>query len=283
MSEKSLTVVKPSDEDEYLPLDSRPAHLPTVAQENMGMGNLDKDDYKTPRIILLQGLSPELELHPGVALKDNFWHTGMNISLGKEFIFVPCLVNKRVILFRPRGDQGGGILAFSKDGKNWDTGGDKTFSVKLKGKKEPVKWATGKNVLSSRLCDFGSSDPDFDNSAPAATTIYEYLAYLPKHPELSPCVISVSKTGLPNGKSFNTSLALLTRSGTPTFGIAVKCSTEDMHNDDGNWTVPSFNPVGKVKKETYDICKEYSDKYSDYNVEYQDEAPATDIEDGIEY
>jgi len=282
MSDTSKNLPAKVSEDDYLPLDTRPSYLPEALQ-NTGMGNLGKDDYKTPRIILLQGLSPELEAFPDTARKDQFWHTGMNINLGTEFIFVPALVNKRVILFRPRGDQGGGILAFSKDGKNWDTGANQEFKVKLKGKKELVSWKTGKNVLASRLCEFGSSDPDTNNSPPAATIIYEYLAYLPKQPELSPCVISVSKTGVPNGKSFNTSLAMLTRSGTPVYAVAVRCFTEKLHNDDGEWTVPNFQPVGKVKKETYEIVKEISDKYSDYAVEYSDGEAAVEVDDDIEY
>lgn len=282
MAKFASTEVAIQQDSDYLPLDIRPDYLPE-AVNNTGMGNLDKDDYKTPRIILLQGLSPELEAFPGIARKDQFWHTGLNINLGSEFVFVPAVVNKRVILFRPRGDQGGGILAFSRDGKNWDTGGNSEFKIKLKGKKETVTWKTGKSVLGSKLTEFGSSDPDTDNSAPAATTIYEYLGYLPKHPELSPCVISVSKTGLPNGKSFNTSLAMLVRSGTPVYAVAVRCFADSMHNDDGEWTVPNFQPIGKVQKATYELVKEISDKYSDYRVEYSEEATGVVVDDEINY
>jgi len=282
MSKSASTELAKLNSDEFLPLDVRPDYLPAKV-DNMGMGNLDKDDYKTPRIILLQGLSPELGAFPGIALKDHFWHTGMNVSLGKEFIFIPAIVNKRVILFRPRDDQGGGILAFSKDGKNWDTGGNQEFKVKLKGKKVPVTWNTGKNVLASRLTEFGSADPDEDNSAPAATTIYEYLAYLPRHPDLSPCLISVSKTGLPNGKSLNTSLAMLVRSGTPVYGVAIRCFADEMHKNNDEWSVPNFQPVGKVKKETYDIVKEISDKYGDYKVDYNEDGEEAKIDDEVAY
>jgi len=284
MAKSASTEVATQSDNDYLPLDIRPDYLPE-ALNNSGMGNLDKDDYKTPRIILLQGLSPELEAYPGIAKKDQFWHTGLNINLGPEFVFVPAVANKRVILFRPRSDQGGGIIAFSRDGKNWDTGANSEFKVKLKGKKEPVLWRTGKNVISSRLTEWGSSDPDEANSAPAATIIYEYLAYLPKHPELSPCLISVSKTGLPNGKSFNTSLAMLVRSGTPVYAVAVRCFADSMHNDDGEWTVPNFQPIGKVQKSTYETVKEISDKYADYKVEYTDDSSNGNVivDDEIKY
>lgn len=282
MSKSESTAVAAYNPDEYLPLDSRPDHLP-IKVENSGMGNLDDQDIKTPRIILLQGLSPELSDYPMLAKKDQFWHTGLNVNLGVEFIFVPCLANKRVILFRPRGDQGGGIIAFSKNGRDWDSGANKEFKIKLKGRKDPVIWRTGKNVIASRLTEFGTSDPDEEKSAPAATVIYEYLAYLPRHPELSPCVISVSKTGMPNGKALNTSLAMLLRAGTPTYGVAVRCFTSSMSNDEGDWTVPNFQPVGKTKKETFEICKAICDKYADYNVDYSQDEAGAKVDDVTEY
>jgi len=189
---------------EVIPFDITPDYLP-AGVKHTGMEAMGSEDFKTPRIILLQGLSPELELFD-TAKKDNFWHSGMNVSLGTEFDFVPVIANKRVIVWRPRNDENGGILAFSKNGKTWDNGANQTFSIKLKDKKERVAWKTGKDVLSSKLTEFGTSDPENPQSAPAASVVFEYLAYLPNHPELSPVVLGISKTGLKNGRNFNTSL-----------------------------------------------------------------------------
>lgn len=268
--------------DAIIPFDQDVDYLPSVSKTS-GIEGLGKDDFKTPRIILLQGLSPELEVFDGLAKKDTFWHTGMNVSLGKEFLFVPVVANKRVILWRPRNDQEGGILAFSKNGKNWDSGANQTFAVKLKGRKDAVVWATGKDVLSSRLTEFGTSNPDEPHSAPAATTVYEYLCYLPDHPELSPCVLGVSKTAIPNGKAFNTSLAMWARQGKPIQMLGVRCFVEETSNSEGDWTIPNFKLVGKVQKDIYTFVSKMAEAYSDYNVEYSQETDAAVVDDQINY
>ena len=269
--------------NDVIPFDMTPDYLPTSVK-NTGVESLGKDDYKTPRIVLTQGLSPELETFQGIAKKDHFWHTGMNVNLGQEFSFIPITANKRVILFRPRNDQGGGILAFSKNGKTWDSGANQTFQAKIKGRKEPVSWNTRKDVLSSRLTEFGTSNPDEPHSAPAASVIYEYLVYLPEHPELSPCVIGLSKTAIPNGKTFNTSLAMIARTGKPICSLNVRCFVENMNNDDGEWTVPNFKLMGWVgNKDLFNIVKGVADSYSDYNVDYTQEEVAPIVDDEIKY
>lgn len=262
----------------------RPSYLPTPV-ESGGMENMGKDDFKTPRIVLLQGLSPQLENYPQTAKKDTFWHTGMNISLGKEFMMVPVIANKRVILWRPRGDQGGGILAFSRNGRTWDTGANQEFQIKIKGRKDPVVWRTGKDVLSSRLTAFGTSNPDEIQSAPAATTVYEYLCILPDHMDLSPCVLGISKTALPNGKNFNTSLAMKHRQGIPICSLKVRCFVEETSNSEGVWTIPNFELSGYVDENIYKLGQRLAKEYADYNVEYTQEETSTEasIGDNINY
>lgn len=277
-----ISLVK--SEIEYTPFDQQSDYLPVVGK-NTGIEALSKDDYKTPRILLLQSNSPQLITFEGVAKSGHFWHTGLNVSLGAQFDFVPALAAKRVILWRPRSDNGG-MLAFSKDGKTWQMGGNQEFRVKLKGKKEPVLWSTGKDVLSSRLTEFGTSDPDTDNSPPAATIAYEYMCYLPKNPELSPCVLGVSKTGLPNGKTFNTSLAMIARTNTPIWCVGVRCFAQEMSNNDGAWTIPNFKLLGRVPKSTYEIVQKISETYNDYNIEYSQEdelAESKVVDDEIKY
>lgn len=275
---KELVKTEPNG---IIPFDQE-TDYPVSVSKTTGMEGLGKDDFKTPRIILLQGLSPELGMFEDVAKKDQFWHNGMNVSLGEQFIFVPVVANKRVILWRPRNDQDGGILAFSKNGKNWDSGANQTFKVKIRNKKEPVEWRTGKDVLSSRLTEFGTSNPDESQSAPAASIVYEYLCYLPDHPELSPCVLGVSKTALPNGKAFNTSLAMWARQGKPIQMLGVRCFVEETSNSEGTWTIPKFNLEGKVQKDVYEIAAKMAESYSDYNVEYKQEETVT-VDDEIKY
>lgn len=265
-----------------IPFDQAPDYLPTGVK-NTGLEGLTKDDYKTPRILLLQALSPQIKTFPGVALPGHFWHTGMNVSLGDSFSFVPAIAAKRVIVWRPRDDNNGGILAFSRDGYTWQTGGNQEFRVKLRGIKEPIIWKTGKDVASSGLTEFGSANPNDPDAPPAATVSYEYLCYLPNTPELSPCVMAVSKTGLPNGKMFNTSLAMIAKTGKPIYCVNVTCFADEKHGDGNEWTVPTFKLMGYVPKPVYEAAKQLSEQYGDYNIEYsQDEAGPT-IDDEIKY
>lgn len=285
MSPKGKELVKAA-ETAIIPLDSNPDWLPK-APSNKGMEALGKDDIKTPTIVLLQALSPQIKTYQGVAFPGEFWHTGMNVSLGASFNFVTALISKRVILFRPREDQGGGILAFSRDGKTWQTGGNSEFRVKLKGKKETVVWKTGKDVISSKLTDFGTMDPEDRESPPAAMTSYEYLVYLINNPELSPVVIRASKTALPSGKALNTSLMTLAKANKPIQSVAINCSVENKKNDIGEWTIPIFKTVGYVPKNIYLAAVEMADKYGDYNIDYtQDEEvvdTAKEIGDEVNY
>lgn len=285
VSRNELEVVSDTKSD-IIPFDQTPEWLPQAAS-NKGLEGLDKDDVKTPRVLMLHAQSPQIKSFPGVAIPGEFWHTGMNVPLGSNFLFVSALVSKRVILWRPREDNGGGILAFSREGKTWATGGNMEFRVKLKGKKDPVVWKTGKDVLSSRLTEFGTMDVEDPESAPAAMTSYEYLAYLIKNPELSPVVIGVSKTALPNGKSLNTSLMTLAKSGKPMQSIAIRCFADPRKNDMGEWDVFNFKTEGLVQKDIYQTVVKMADQYGDYKIEYtQDDAPVAatkETDDEIPY
>lgn len=269
MASKSTEVAKSNSSMVPIPFDKGADYLPAKVEQT-GLEGLGKDDIKTPRILLLQGLSPQLGNFPS-AKKDTFWHTGLNLPLGGDFLFVPALVNKRVILWRPRTDEGGGILAFSVDGRTWATGGNQEFRVRLKGQKTPVVWKTGKDVASSRLTEFGTANPEDSDSPPAATISYEYLCYLPNAPELSPCVLGVSKTGIPNAKGFNTSLAMMVRQGKPISCLMVRCFAQKENNNDGEWTTPNFKLEGYAPKEVYNAAKKLAESYADYKIDYSQE------------
>lgn len=264
-----------ADQMEVTPFDSIPTYLPENTKHT-GMESMDRDDFKIPRILLLQPLSPQIQTFEGLAKANQFWHTGMNVPLGAMFDFVPLVANKRVILWRPRDDQEGGILAFSRNGEKWDTGANQEFRVKLRGVNEPVVWKTGPDVLSSGLTRFGTSNPADSSSPPAASTVYEYLCYLPANPELSPCVLSVSKTALPNGKNFNTSLMMLIRQKRPIWCVGVRCFADQMTGSGNKWTVPNFKLLGYVPEATFKVAEDMSKNYGEYITEYtQDEDNGT--------
>lgn len=263
-----------------VPFGETPDHLAKNTAGYTGMEDMGKDDVKTPQIVLLQAMAPQIKTFAGLAIPGQFWHTGMNVSLGTSFDFVPALAAKRIILFRPREDGDGGILAFSKDGKTWQTGGNQRFTVRLKGKKEPVIWETRKDVLSSGLTNFGTQDPDDPESPPAATISYEYLCYLPAHPELSPCVLRMAKTALPTGKSFNTSLAMIARQGKPIWSVGVRATVEEKQNNLGAWTIPNLQLLGWVPKPIFEAAQKMSQEYSDYNIDYSQDEESNGVKEG---
>lgn len=246
--------------------------------EKLGTEALGKEDVKIPRIKILQPLTPEVNSYRGKAIPGEFWHTGANLPLGSEFKFIPVIVGKRVVLWRPRDDGNGGILAFSRDAVKWISGANQKFEVKLKGVKGTVTWETGKDVASSGLLEFGSSNPDEPNSAPAATLAYEYLAYLPDHPELSPVVLGVMKTGIPNAKALNSYLLQMRR---PTTCLAIRCFSDEVTKGRDSWHVPKFEPAGYATKEVFDMLEKMKENYADYQTdmtqEDEDAAPIDNV------
>lgn len=263
------------DKHEVTPFGKTPSYLPTNVNTNTGMEELGKDDFKTPRIKLLQPLNPEIRSFQGKAIPGQFWHTGMNVDLTNKFRFVPIIAGKRVILWNPRDSGEGGILAFSRDAKTWQSGADKIFKVKInKGTKE-VSWNTKKNVQQSGLTDWGSSDPDDSNSSPAAQLSYEYLVYLIDYSELSPCVLGTFRTSIPNAKQFNTALLGIVKMGKPIQAVAVNCFAEETHEGKNIWHVPRFELAGWAPEGLYKITSELAERYANYTVDYDNEDVTT--------
>ena len=257
-----------------------PDYLIDTKVSNNGLEGLDATDYKLPRIKLLQALSPEVKSFPGVARPDTFWHDGANISLGNSFKFVPALASKKVALWAPRAS-GGKLLAFSSNGVNWDTGGMQKFQVMPKDTKKTVTYFTNKDVRLSNLLEWGSSDPEDEKSAPAATLIYEYLCHLPDHPGLSPSIFGVYKTAIINAKQLNTRLLM---SRQPSCAQLVECFAEMKFSDKDTWSVPNYRWSGFVDKATYDVAKEMANSYNNYKPDYTENEPIGKIiEDDIKY
>lgn len=264
--------VVPSKANEVLPLDQVPSYL-KGNEGNQGMEALGAKDFKIPRVTLLQALSPECRAFPGVAIPGHFWHTGANISLGPKFKMVCGIVSKKAILFKPR-HMGGGILAFSSDCQTWDTGANRQFPIKVsKDSDKIVTWSTGKNVPSSGLLDWGSSDPDVENSQPAATMIYEYLVHLHDYPQHSPALFSMSKTALNSARAINT--AMMMAKG-PIASLIVEISSKEVTENSNTWCIPTGVLAGRAKEDVYNMVKAMGQAYSSYKVEYtQDDIDAT--------
>ncbi len=184
-----------------------PAYLKDYAG-GKALQSMGSDDVILPRVKLLQGLSPELQVYES-AKAGIFWHNILNEPLGAGFRFVVCSDRKRYLLSVPLGGSPEGILARSDDGVTW-TPPSGEWSVKLGPKyPKPVLWKiTSPNVRESGLANFGSSDPNDPSSAPAAVLFYDYVCYLPDHPALSPVLLSLSRSQIKKGKDLNSKIEI---------------------------------------------------------------------------
>lgn len=213
----------------------------------VGDDNFDSSDVVLPRIKLLQGLSNEVETFDE-AKAGRFWHTGLDMDLGDEIKFVIGDRRKKYLLSAPLAD-GQGILARSDDAVTWDRTG--SWNVKLKGVKQPVTWEiTDTNVLKSGLTAWGSGNPDDEDSPPAATLFYDYLVFMPDHPDLGPSVITLARSAIRKAKKgLNDKIKLHATQGRPMQAIMFSAKSVEETGDEGPYKNWSFTGAGFVQDE----------------------------------
>lgn len=246
-----------------------PAYL--TGQESSGLEAFKREDFNIPQVRLLYPVNNEVKQYPGIAIPGEYWHTGLVRSMGNRFNSVICVARKRVILWRPRTDNNGGILASSNDSVNWDRGANTEFTVKLKDVKDPVKWNTGPNVKASGLLHFGSSIPGVEDSKPAAVLYYEYVVYLPEMDGASPVVMRFSKTGVDTAKNLNAYFLLQQQRKVPIYACGVEWFTGTKTGPEGEYFLPRFNPKGYVEKQLFDITHEMHKQYADIELAIEQE------------
>jgi hypothetical protein len=235
VAKKSKTEVAPA----------QPAQVPAVQTPFRRFGNVGIKDMEIPALKLLQGLSPEVKadhsLRPG-----NFYHSILEEDLGDEIKVVVLLVHHSVVLRTPKNVRGvdSVVLARSQDSVNWDKPNQR-FEVMLPtGKK--TEWFTGRNVESSRLLDWGSSDPENPNSTPAAQHVYTVIMRL-LEPEIDgPVIFTPSVTGNRKIMQLNTKIELRASKVEPLRQIYT-VSTEERSGGQGiSWFVPNFTASGEL-------------------------------------
>ena len=224
-------------------IDKTDAELPAYLQGMDTTGeddNFDSSDIVIPRIKLLQGLSGEIEQFEH-AKTGCFWHTGLDENLGEKIVFIVADRRKKFLLSAPLAD-GQGILARADDAKTWDRTGE--WQVKLKGVKKPVTWAIeDTNVDKSGLAKWGTSNPEDEDSPPAATMFYDYLVFLPDRPELGMSVISLARSSIRAAKKgLNDKIAMNRQNNRPMQSLKFSAESVDDISDDGpykNWLFKS--------------------------------------------
>tara|TARA_R110002126_G_scaffold51112_2_gene140251 strand:- start:2456 stop:3274 length:819 start_codon:yes stop_codon:yes gene_type:complete len=216
--------------------------VPDFLKDYSGEGTENTSDLVVvPRIKLLQALSPEVS--EGDEKAGNYWHTIAEESLGAEIRMTPLFISKSVVLWRPR-KSGGGILARADDAIHWDRP-NQEFEVKLDSGKT-VTWNTGASVQASGLQQFGSSDPEDENSKPAATLNINIVSWFPDFPEYSPAIVSLSKASLPVGKKFVSKLGI---SRLPSWGRVFMMSSTKNDHASGTFHDYKFEAVGVIDQD----------------------------------
>jgi hypothetical protein len=252
--------------------DQSQSDLPAYLQDftgNVNEDNFDLDDVAIPRVKLLQGLSKEVETFD-TARSGNFWHTGLDIDLGPEIQFIVADRRKKYLLAAPLAD-GQGILARADDAKTWNTLGK--WEVKVKGVKQPVTWEiTNLDVDKSGLTDWGTSVTGDEDSPPAATLFYDYLIYLPDHPDMGMAVLSLARSQIkPARKGLNDKIKMHGDNGRPMQSLIFKAKSIEETGEEGAYKNFSFQSGGYVTdKALFDQMREHRGALS--NLKIKDEA-----------
>lgn len=245
-----------------------PAYLQGGSYQNDD--NFDSSDVVIPRIKLLQGTSPEVDEYDE-AKTGMFWHTGLDVPLGDEFRFIVADRRKKVLLMPPINDANySGPLARADDAKTWDQKGE--WQVRIKNVKQPVTWRIDDlDVEKSGLLKFGSSIPDDEDSPPAATLFYDYLVYLPDHPDMGMVVMSLARTQIKKAKrGLNDKIKMHADNGRPMQALIFKAKSVDDSADGQDFKNLMFMSAGFVQDEAlFNQLREYRGALS--NLKIQDE------------
>lgn len=257
-----------------------PAYLQNYEGDASSQDNFDSSDIAIPQIKLLQGVSSQVVEFDN-ARAGEFWHTGMDMPLGKEVKFVVCSRRKKYLLQAPL-DDGQGVLARADDAKTWDHTGE--WEVQID-KKTKAKWSIETlDVVKSGLTQWGTYDPDDENSPPAATLFYEYLVIMPDHLDLGAAVISLARSAIRKAKKgLNDKIALHQSNGRPMQAIIFAAKPVGDQNDSGqdysNW---QFTGAGFASEEMFNKARYIGETLSEYKVQDEgvvDEAPKADSDD----
>jgi hypothetical protein len=261
MAKKSTAVAKKEEKGSAVSVPSWMEGYAGAGTEDVGA-----DAIEIPRIKLLQALSPELEEYEDLGLRPGeWWHNVAEQTLGREVKFIPCYVTRSYILFKPR-ESGGGILARSNDGVHWDNP-DAEFEIQLKDGTQ-VTWSTEKDVPSSGLTMWGSSNPKDPQSQPAATAMINVVCMLPNDLGLSPCVLSFQRSGFKIGKRFVGQLKI---SRIPSFGRLFNLFSQKVDGPSGPYLEPRTRAIGLVEdQDLFENCRQAYELFKQRGVQVAD-------------
>ena len=226
-----------------------------------GLEGFTREDFKVPRIKLLQALSPEIKDHPDECFPGQFWVTSTKENIDEEFEFIIALAQRRVTLWAPR-SAGGGMLARANDGVHWDKP-NQDFTVDIKGVGK-FTYNTKDTVQASGLLDWGSSNPNNSDSAPAATLSYDYLVYMLPDGRFSPIVFSLYRTGVDTARDL---LSMLAATRRPIQSIKLIARSVETTKGSDTFSKWQFQLNGVATDEQFNAARKLAVDYADFEAE----------------
>lgn len=245
-----------------------------------GTENIETTDVTIPRLKIGQGLTAEVK-EGLVKDGDLFVNLGAQIvaEKGATLRFVPLAYAKEFILWRPREDNGGGILARARpvyDETNhrvrykWDKPNE-SFEVKLKGIVK-VKWTTGQYIDEDGLDQWGSENPADKSSGIAATAHLNYVVALPDYEDML-VAFSFSRTTTRAGKDLN---GLLKQGRAPMFARVFTAATFGDKREKGDFNNVKIMPDGFVSEDKFHDYRERAEQFATGFVVDQSDEDASD-------
>jgi hypothetical protein len=212
-------------------------------------GNIGVTDMEIPALWILHALSKVVkanrDLEPG-----NFFHSILEQDLGDELEVVVLLVHHHVRLETPKDPRGGlpVTLAKAMDGKHWDKPNQR-FEVQFPSGKKG-EYFTGKDVESSGLLEWGTSDPGNPNSVPAARHVYTVVLRILKPRIEGPILYSGSVSTNKKIMQLNSKIDLRMAAGVEPVRQIYRLTTEERQGPQGgNWFVPNFTAAGELPED----------------------------------
>ncbi len=256
-----------------------PAYLKNYTGRT-GTEDIGNEDISLPRLKIGQSMSKEVK-SGDVEEGDLFLNlTGEVLSpAGEPLPFVPLARNKEYILWRPKQDNGGGILARAKPVQTasgvryeWDKP-NMSFDVKIMGV-QPVTWKTKRYIDEDGLGDWGSQIPGDNSSKIAATANHNSLVSLPTCGGML-VALCLNNTSAKRAKDFN---ALLRRMpGVPMWSRLFTFNTEDESKNGNSYKVASIKPSGFVSDDDFTRYNEIAKGFEGRTFEVdKEDAPSED-------
>ena len=269
--------------EENLPAKTSEGSLPAYLANYKGATgteSIDNADVALPRLKLGQSMSKEVkagDVEEGAIFLNI---TGQTLAGPQETLeIVPLAQSKEFILWRPRQDNGGGILARARPVQTdqgvmyqWDKQ-NQSFEVKVMGKTKAT-WSTKRFIEEDGLGEWGSEIPGDKESKIAATAHYNYVVYLPKYEMVA--ALSFANTAAKKARDFN---AMLKMSTVPMFARKFTVQSVDDHAGGNEFKNFLIKPSGFVQEEAlFEHCKGLFEGFRGraVNVDHSDGPEETD-------